>query len=106
MILDGFNEGHKVNPVRIVGGGGVTDWGEEIPEETQELPRALFSPGPSSEDNLLGQEINHRGTLRWPHRSVELEPEDVVKIGDRRWHVKGYPNIWPLGTTAVVERFK
>ena len=102
-MMDGFNPTWKVSPVRV-SGGGRTDWGQPLPEDRTELPDALFAPGPSSEDNLLRTDTVRRATLRWPRQQVHLEPEDRIDIDGQEYQVQGYPNIWPLGTTAVLER--
>jgi hypothetical protein len=106
MSADGFNRAHKVAPVRIVGGSRKTDWGEEVDGPREDLPPALFSPGASTQDNLLNQDFDRRGSLRWPHQLVQLEPEDEIEIEGQKWQVRGYPNVWPLGTTVSMERFK
>lgn len=103
--MDGFNKSWKETPVRI-SGGGRTDWGTPLPETREDLPEALFAPGPSSEDAMLDSDTNKRATLRWPQKQVYLEPEDRIEVRGIEYQVFGYPRIWPLGTTAILDRYR
>ena len=80
-------------------------WGTPVPGtwEREELPRALFAPGVSSEEQMLSDVVQHRAQLFF-QSNVDVESTDHIEVPDQgRWSIRGNPNHWPMGTVLTLE---
>lgn len=105
-----FPDGWYVVPKRFVKvPGHLGDNGSW--ESAGELPRALFAPSAGDEPVKLSDAVEGDARLYWHGQSVELDADDQVEVpsvfeGGRstRWSLVGFPQEWPMGTVALLER--